>query len=337
VRVGSKVVTVCGRVIANVYPNLARQSQQPALIHGIAYPGRLTILAGAPKSGKTAALLALGAAATRGRAPGGTGATCTVLIVQLEETAHETVQKFSAAGGDHKRAIIVPRLGDDRMASLAAEIEVHRPDIMVIDSLSRLNRMVSESSPERITQALEPLQDMARRFQCAVILIHHANKAGTVRGSTAIAAVADIVATISGNHDECMTIIESRGRVAPATLTLRAVDSSRTKFECFLDGDAREAAAVGAREALKDRILGALAAGPLGSADLRALVGGNGVECDRAALELAGANLINRLGPKKPWALVTTQAAAAPLRPAKRRRSVPRPEPRLRRAKSRRE
>jgi len=324
VHVGSKIFTVCGRTIASVQPHLARQSKQPAFIHGIAHPGRLTILAGAPNSGKTTALVALGAAATQGRAPGGTTAKRTVLLVQLEETPHETVQKFMAADGDQKRAVVVPRLGDDRLASLASEIEVHHADIVVIDSLSRLNRTASESSAERITKVLEPLQELARRFNCAVILIHHTNKSGSVRGSTAIEAVADIVATVQSKHEERLTVIDSRGRVGPATLTLRALDDKCSNYEFYCDTQAREAAAGAALEAVKDRILQALAAEPLGSAALRARVGGNGVECDRAASELANEKRIRRPGPKKPWELVRPDAAKTRKRSTKLgRRSTP--------------
>lgn len=62
-------MTVCGRIMADVRTDLAKRAQAPAHIPGLAVPGSLTIVHGAPKSGKATGVMALAAAATRGEVP----------------------------------------------------------------------------------------------------------------------------------------------------------------------------------------------------------------------------------------------------------------------------
>lgn len=301
---GRRTITVCGQIMANVRADLAKQAQTPAHIPGLAVPGRLTIIHGAPKSGKTTGVMALAAAATRGEVPNAERRMPRkVMIVQLEETPHETVAKFEAYRADLQNGIIVPHLPGEKIAALENEITVHRPDIVIIDSLSRVLRSVPESSPERMTAALEPLQELARRFGNAILLLHHANKQGAMRGSTAIAAVADVLCEVSARHDQRITTFRAQGRIKPVTFSLRA-NGDVTRFD-FIDGDdVRGLLDQAADDAIVTKILRALSAGPQGSAALRRAVGGSGIACDRAARRLAVEGRIRRAGPKKPWELV---------------------------------
>lgn len=239
--------------------------------------------------------------------------------------------KFEASRASHQNGIVVPHLPGEKIKVLENEISAYRPEIVIIGSLSRMLRSVPESSPERMTAALEPLQELASRFGSAILLLHHANKQGAMRGSTAIAAVAGVLCEVSARHDPRITTFRALGRIKPVTFSLRA-NEDVTRFEIIDGDDVRGLLDQAADDAIMTKILGALSAGPQGSAALRRAVGGSGVACDRAARRLAVEGRIRRAGPKKPWELVRP-TGEAPLGGSKASRSTAR---RSRRRRARR-
>ncbi|NJL51916.1 MAG: AAA family ATPase [Hydrococcus sp. SU_1_0] len=75
------------------------------------------------------------------------------------------------------------------MAKLKETIEKEQPKLVVIDSLTSCNRSstVEEKNVE-YARSLYELRDIAMETGCAVIVLHHENKNGQVRGTTAIKA-----------------------------------------------------------------------------------------------------------------------------------------------------
>ncbi len=75
------------------------------------------------------------------------------------------------------------------MAKLRETIEKEQPKLVVIDSLTSCNRNTAvEEKNVEYARTLYELRDIAMETGCAVIVLHHENKNGQVRGTTAIKA-----------------------------------------------------------------------------------------------------------------------------------------------------
>jgi hypothetical protein len=92
------------------------------------------------------------------------------------------------------------KLDSDWLATLVRE---HRPALLIVDSLSRLLPPgTKDTDNSAMSDVLGALRDIAERFGCCVLVIHHFRKRGEfsdnrplarVRGATAIVNVADVV------------------------------------------------------------------------------------------------------------------------------------------------
>lgn len=169
------------------------------VIPGLLPEKETIVLAGAPKAGKT--LLAidaaysvatgesyfLGEATSRGK----------VLLVSTDESAKSTKAKLINRGfrrGDKDSIKVLPTWDISQMGALEALLEDFRPDLVIIDSLRRINKgsEISENSAE-FADAIYTLKETLERYGASGILIHHTNKdrealgVHRLRGSSAIA------------------------------------------------------------------------------------------------------------------------------------------------------
>lgn len=161
--------------------------------------GEAIILAAPPKAGKT--LLAidaafaiatgesefLGQATKRGK----------VLLISVDESLNSTKSKLMKRGfrrQDKEYIRILPQWTIDQMGILEAQLEDFRPDVVIVDSLRRINHgsPISENSAE-FADNIYTLKETCGRYGASSILIHHNNKnsealgVGRLRGSSAIA------------------------------------------------------------------------------------------------------------------------------------------------------
>ena len=115
-----------------------------------------------------------------------------VLYVQTDEPEINTAQNLKAAGFEtvpNDNLTLYFQWQFDQMTQLREQITKTEPVLVVIDSLTSSNRSaaVEERSME-YARGLYELRDMAMEFGCAIIILHHENKNGGVRGTTAIKA-----------------------------------------------------------------------------------------------------------------------------------------------------
>lgn len=111
-----------------------------------------------------------------------------VLLVQLDEPKESTVERLELMGFPDGPDLLIERNWQaEHLPQLAPYIEEHRPDFIVVDSLTAINRNTcfSENDVEYARPILH-LADIASRYGCTVLLIHHSSAAGKARGSTAI-------------------------------------------------------------------------------------------------------------------------------------------------------
>jgi hypothetical protein len=95
----------------------------------------------------------------------------------------------------------------EQVTKLYDDVSTFNPDLLVIDSLSRVhlrNENANEEMNPLINGAIYPL---ARQLGVTVVMIHHVAKAGGSRGATAIRNAADLCLDISNSEDETWQII----------------------------------------------------------------------------------------------------------------------------------
>jgi hypothetical protein len=142
-----------------------------------------------------------------------------VLIVQTDEPSSETTErlKIMEFGEDATVSANVSVLmtwSFVQIPKLEKWIEDQKPAFVLIDSLTSANRgSQTEESDALYADGLYALRDMADRHGCTVLVIHHSNKAGELRGSTAIdGAVSEVwnltKPTKEENLGECHRILK---------------------------------------------------------------------------------------------------------------------------------
>lgn len=73
-------------------------------------------------------------------------------------------------------------------------VEKQRPALVVIDSLTSVNRFSKTSENETAyAQPILQMRDIASEFGCSFVIIHHSNSAGEARGTKAVRAAVDEV------------------------------------------------------------------------------------------------------------------------------------------------
>lgn len=191
--------------------------------------GRLTIVAGRPKQGKSMfeAFLA-GAVTARGE---------NVLISNVEDELADTqVPRLLAAGADMGRVHFWPgrRLKLPDMAEeLALAIKVHKIGLVILDPIRK-------HCKRDVLASLEPLLDVASATGCAIVGIHHINKRNT-RTADPMDAFGGSIGDYIGTARALYAFGPVGGDAEAETRVLAPAGSNVTpnqsSVEFYLDGD----------------------------------------------------------------------------------------------------
>ena len=192
------------------------------------FPGRVTLVAGREKTGKSTLLSAVVAAYTREQQflddPPASGGDA--LWVNLEENDADLVQRLTAFNVDPDRCYLAgpSEIGD--MDDI--EREARRPGlgILVVDSLSKVAERegIDEGgNAQKWGPLMSRLTQLARETGLAVVLIHHMNKEGGYRDSTSIGAGVDVIVEIDEGPPEDPTLrrLRSKGRIPVPSFSIR--------------------------------------------------------------------------------------------------------------------
>ncbi len=162
----------------------------------------LFLFAASPRAGKSLMAMTLAKAVASGDQFLGRPCTQGTVIYVKCEDSHTKIKEREAAQGWGK-GLPVAWLDDFRLSNMSELVELVEeldPRLIVLDTLSRIkDSTISESSAE-MSQLLDPLQKMANKYGCCVVLVHHTGKVSTdnidkvdifdtIRGSSAIRAV----------------------------------------------------------------------------------------------------------------------------------------------------
>jgi len=156
-------------------------------------PGSVVLLGGSPGIGKSTLM---SAALARIQGAGGT-----TLYVSGEESAAQ-VRLRAERLGEH--ALEVPVLAETALEVVIATLEQERPQACVVDSVQTLWSSDLTGAPGSVGQVQEvagALDRFAREHGCAVILVGHVTKEGTLAGPRVLEHAVDCVLQFEGERE----------------------------------------------------------------------------------------------------------------------------------------
>lgn len=158
-----------------------------------------SLLVAKPKVGKTTLARNLALQIAQGKHfLGRTTQQGPVIYLALEEKRAEVRKHFQAMGatGEEEIYVYVASAPADGLQQVRTVAERLKPVLIIIDPLFRLTRVKDGNDYAQMTNALQPILDLARETRAHVLCVHHAGKGNreggdSILGSTAIFAAVD--------------------------------------------------------------------------------------------------------------------------------------------------
>ena len=195
------------------------------VVPGLAWRGRVTLLAAREKDGKSTVAGAAAAAVTRGATfLDGIAMRGVVVLAGLEEHPSEIARRLVDFGADPGMVHIATRIEFSPLPELSEAVERIRPVLVIVDTLSAIAEGKLEDGSAKAWQPLmAALTKLARDFDCAVLIIHHSRKSdGHYRDSTAIGANVDcIIEMHPDERDANARNLKAKGRFPVPDCTIR--------------------------------------------------------------------------------------------------------------------
>ena len=223
------------------YRELASRTFEPVnyLVDGLISQG-LSILAGAPKVGKSWFVLALAAAVSAGEPFLGRKTTpCNVLYLALEDTPERLQRRFGALAHDVNCGVgfnvSAPRLGNGLEECLENAIQADpNLKLIIIDTL----QLIRESNGDKYSYSedyicLAKLKAIADAHGITILVVHHTRKAGA----------SDVFDTVSGTNgitgaaDSMMVLAKASRTGNRATLTITGRDIESDELNLAFNAD----------------------------------------------------------------------------------------------------
>ncbi|MDB4963382.1 MAG: hypothetical protein JWP01_3381 [Myxococcales bacterium] len=269
---------------------LGNAPDQTWAIEGLVPDGSLTLLAGAAGSGKTFVTIGWAISIGTGRPfCGRVARRGRVLCVFLDGSPAVIARRLQRLAGGmgtnltelagkvdfYPGALDVTEPAS--MSRLVQHIDRLGYSAIMIDNLSEVRGPGSENDASVLGDAMRPLAHLAQgklgTRPLAVVLLHHANASGDVRGSTAIRQHADHVLTLERGSDRNEAVIEiSRGKSRSGggeDMRLRFVDGADAIVPTLVETATKHAPAA---DPVRARVLATLATTPMGSDSLATLI-----------------------------------------------------------------
>ncbi|MCL6754547.1 AAA family ATPase [Nostoc sp. CCCryo 231-06] len=192
---------------------LAGSTVREWLLNGLVPKSTTILLASDGGVGKTKLAYGIGKILIQGSKFGpfqATGEKRRILYYQGDESEGDMLQALETLGyseNDISKYVRV-RFGwsAENMPTLIQDLNEFKPELVFIDSLSTANRfsIYRESEMEYARPILE-MTGLANQYKVTFVIIHHMNKGGDVRGTTAIRNAVSEVWTLSKDNSQTAT------------------------------------------------------------------------------------------------------------------------------------
>ena len=200
----------------------ASPAKPPVVLPGMAWSGRLSVLSGAPKAGKSTALAqAIGCRLSGEAFAGETVAPAGPVALVTEEPLELLAQRLRVhgVGDDHRGAVYVasPAHGVDRLVDA---LRRSGPELVIVDSFASwavAGGCESLSDPAVMRRVMDTLRTLADDG-AAVLVVHHARRSdGELADSRDIAASVDMITTfdaVDQELDRCAPVVSDLRRLS---------------------------------------------------------------------------------------------------------------------------
>ena len=189
----------------------------PWIVEGFVARGAVTLFAGDPGIGKSYVALSMASSASCGLPALGMNTRISeVAYLDAENGQDEMHRRICALGLRANARVAIAPSGFDIRQSLYQVEDAVAPattQLLILDSFRSLFPGVDENDSGEITEALLPIQHLARTFNVGVILLHHRNKGGGIRGSMAFQGVCEAVVHLAADRDGVLTIAWEKQRM----------------------------------------------------------------------------------------------------------------------------
>lgn len=192
---------------------LAGSTVREWLLNGLVPKSTTILLASDGGVGKTKLAYGIGKILIQGSKFGpfqSTGEKRRILYYQGDESEGDMLQALETLGyseSDISKYVRV-RFGwsTENMPTLIQDLKEFQPELVFIDSLSTANRfsIYRESEMEYARPILE-MTGLANQYKTTFVIVHHTNKEGGVRGTTAIRNAVSEVWTLSKDNSQTAT------------------------------------------------------------------------------------------------------------------------------------
>ncbi|MHC5768943.1 MAG: DnaB-like helicase N-terminal domain-containing protein [Nostoc sp.] len=192
---------------------LAGSTVREWLLNGLVPKSTTILLASDGGVGKTKLAYGIGKILIQGSKFGpfqSTGEKRRILYYQGDESEGDMLQALETLGyseSDISKYVRV-RFGwsAENMPTLIQDLKEFQPELVFIDSLSTANRfsIYRESEMEYARPILE-MTGLANQYKVTFVIVHHTNKEGGVRGTTAIRNAVSEVWTLSKDNSQTAT------------------------------------------------------------------------------------------------------------------------------------
>ena len=154
--------------------------------------GSLLLLGGEPGVGKSTLLMQVCAHLARG--------DNRVLYVSGEESARQLKLRARRIGALHEGILV---LAENAMDQVEEKLQSLAPDYVIVDSIQTMYRPEMASAPGSVSQVRECaalLMRYAKTNGCAIFLVGHVTKEGSIAGPRVLEHMVDVVLYFEGDH-----------------------------------------------------------------------------------------------------------------------------------------
>jgi len=195
----AKAISINDIVEEEVYRFSSLDDELDNVLGGGIVPGSLTLIGGSPGVGKSTLLLKVGSnIASTGK---------DVLYVTGEESAGQIKLRANRLKSNHNSLYL---LSEIRLEQILVELEHHKYDFLIIDSIQTIYSENITSAPGSVTQVRQitfELMRIAKEKDLAIFIIGHITKEGSIAGPRVLEHMVDTVLYFEGDSSQELRIL----------------------------------------------------------------------------------------------------------------------------------